>query len=434
MDLQSLVLKIKGDSSSAEAALGKVQGAASKFGGVVKTVIAGAAVAAVVAFGKGCIDAAAEAQQGEVMLRSSLGNVKGMTDKAKDSAVDWVNSMEKSKSFDDADISAALQRIVVKTGNLKTSEDYLSVAMEVARNKNMDLASATNLLDTAYNGSAKALKQFGIEAVTGATGMDYLDQIQAKVKGSGDAWSKTLAGQREQFKTTFGNFQEAVGGFLMPIATKFMEVIQPFLQKGMSWIADHLPSIQAVIDTLVKGIAWVVETAGKMYEAIKPFVVSITETLGPYIKDLFTWLGGPGTELQDVFVGAARLIGQIWTINAAIIKGVIDSIMWAIEKAKEAIAWLGRVANAGVADNQFSGVASGTWTPPPHAAGGWVGLSGPEVALVGEQGPEYITSNKDLGGNDALLRKLIDRIDTLILIESRAPAMFGSVVNGLGRG
>ena len=26
----------------------------------------------------------------------------------------------------------------------------------------------------------------------------------------------------------------------------------------------------------------------------------------------------------------------------------------------------------------------------PHAQGGWVGLNGPEIGLVGEQGPEYI--------------------------------------------
>lgn len=30
---------------------------------------------------------------------------------------------------------------------------------------------------------------------------------------------------------------------------------------------------------------------------------------------------------------------------------------------------------------------------PGHAAGGWVGLNGPEIAVVGEQGPEYIVPN-----------------------------------------
>jgi phage tail tape-measure protein len=111
MDLKELVLRIKGDPKGAVSALDSVQQATHKFGNIVKTVIAGAAVKAVYDFGKSCINAAGEAQQGEVLLRSSLGNVKGMTDAAKDSAVAWVNEMEASKSFDDAEISAALQRL-----------------------------------------------------------------------------------------------------------------------------------------------------------------------------------------------------------------------------------------------------------------------------------------------------------------------------------
>ena len=434
MDLQQLVLRIKGDSSGAESALGKVQSAASKFGGIVKAVIAGVAVAAMVKFGESCINAAAESQSAESLLRNSLGNVKGMTDKAKDSAVAWVNSMEKSKAFDDADISAALQRVIVKTGDLKTSEEYLSVAMEVARNKHMDLASATALLDTAYNGSARGLKQFGIEAQEGAKGIDYLRQIQDKVRGSGDAWAKTLEGQREVFKTTFGNFQESVGRFLMPIATKFMEVIQPFLQKGMSWIADHLPQIQAVIDTLVKGISWVVETAGKMYGAIKPFIVSITEAMGPYVKSLFDWLGSHGIALQSVLVGVARGIGAAFTIVAAVIKGIVDAIKWVIDNIGKALAWSkeqgAKGANAG-----------GVYSPPVavvpsiggHASGGWVGLNGPEIALVGERGPEYVMPAGQTGANDSLLRELIREVHALRRDTAQQTRGFAQAVQGMAR-
>ena len=33
-----------------------------------------------------------------------------------------------------------------------------------------------------------------------------------------------------------------------------------------------------------------------------------------------------------------------------------------------------------------------------HAAGGWVGLNGPEISLLGERGPEYVVPNHALGG------------------------------------
>jgi len=216
MTIQELDLKIKGDTTHADKSLATLEQATKKFGTIVKTVIAGVAVKAVIDFGKECINAASEAETAESLLRNSLGNVKGITDKLKDSTVAWVNEMESSKSFDDSEISAALQRMIQKTGDLGKAQEITSIAMEVARNKGIDLASATSLLDTAYNGSAKALKQFGIEAREGATGMDYLREIQDKVKGSGDAWAKTLEGQKAAMDTTFGNFKETVGGVLMP--------------------------------------------------------------------------------------------------------------------------------------------------------------------------------------------------------------------------
>lgn len=478
MDLKDLVLRIKGDSSGAESALGNVGAATNKFGGIVKTIIAGAAVAAVVSFGKSCINAAAESQSAEVLLRSSLGNIKGMTDANKDAAVAWVNSMESSKSFDDAEIGAALQRLTLKTGSLKDAQDMTNTAMEVARNKNISLEAATTLVDGAYNGMTRTLKTFGIEVGPDGKplkGMEAIHAIQEKVKGSGDAWSKTLEGQRQQFKTTFGNFQESVGMVLMPIAEKFMNVIQPFLQKAMSWIADHMPQIKAVMDTIIKGISWVVETAGKMYTAMKPFIVSITETLGPYITKLFTWLSGGetgGAAVQKVFVGVASAIGFAFKTAADIIAGIIDIISGVVNAAQTAITWIKNMfstANtnqggvyAPAANTQKGGVyapadsiadtkaaaaaaaaakaataaknlaaakALASQSFRGHASGGWVGVNGPEIALVGEQGPEKIIPAGQSTGND---RAILNRLDDLITAVTRVAPGVSSAINGLG--
>jgi len=386
MDLKEIVLRIKGDSSGAESALGRVQGATSKFGGVVKAVIAGAAVAAVVAFGKSCINAAAESESAEVLLRSSLGNIKGMTEANKQSAVDWVNAMEGSKSFDDTEIGAALQRLTLKTGSLKEGQDAVNVSMEVARNKNISLEAATTLVDGAYNGMTRTLKLFGVEAGPDGKplkGMEALNAIQEKVKGSGDAWSKTLEGQRESFKTTFGNFQEAVGKTLMPLAEQFMKEIMPYLQTAMKWIEDHMPQIQEVMSVAIGGIS-------------KAFTVAADE-----------------------------------------INKIVRDITWAIEKVQAAITWVkGVAANEGV--NQ-GGVYAPAVAPRvaapragaiPHAAGGWVGLNGPEIALVGEQGPEKIIPAGQSTGND---RAILSRLDDLIVAVTRVAPGVASAVNGMGR-
>jgi len=416
MDLKELILRIKGDPKGATDALGKVQAATSKFGGVVKSIIAGAAVAAVVKFGKSCIDAAGEAQQGEVLLRASMGNIKGMTDKAKDSAVEWVNSMESSKSFDDSEISAALQRVIVKTQDLKQSQEFVAIAMEVARNKGVDLASATSLLEQAYNGSARGLKQFGVEVKEGATGMDYLHQIQLKVKGSGDAWSQTLEGQRTAFKTTFGNLQEAIGGAIMPLANTLLSTIMPALTKGMELITKYTPQIKEGVNVFLATVqkigAWVIETVGKMWTALKPSIDAVMQQVGPYIKDLFAWLKSQAPTIQRVLVGVAEAIGTAFRIVAAVITGIVDAIKWVVNNVKKVNADVntvfgskGDVLSTG-RTTAFAGVGA-------HASGGWVGLNGPEIALVGEKGPEYITPAGQTGANDGLLRQILAELRTL---------------------
>lgn len=56
-----------------------------------------------------------------------------------------------------------------------------------------------------------------------------------------------------------------------------------------------------------------------------------------------------------------------------------------------------------------------------HAAGGWVGLNGPELSWVGERGPEYIVPNHELGGMGVRLqgvseRELADIVDRRLLV------------------
>lgn len=353
------------------------------------------------------------------MLRSSLGNIKGMTEANKNAAVDWVNKMESAKSFDDSEISAALQRMAIKTGDLGKAQDLTNVAMEVARNKHVDLATAVGLVDQAYNGSARALKQFGIEAGPDGkaqTGMAAIHALQEKVKGSGDAWSQTLEGQRTQFKTTFGNLQEAIGGAIMPLANTLLSTIMPALTKGMELVTKYTPEIQAGVEAFLTTVqkigSWVIETCGEMWKALKPSIDAVVEQVGPYIKELFAWLKEQGPIIQKILVGVAEAIGTAFRIVAAVITGIVDAIKWIINNVKQA----GKDVDA-VFSSKGDTLSTGRYTAfggiTPHANGGWVGLNGPEIALVGEKGPEYITPAGQTSADDGLLRQILAELRTL---------------------
>jgi hypothetical protein len=219
---------------------------------------------------------------------------------------------------------------------------------------------------------ARSLKQFGIEAKAGTTQTEYLQQILEKTNGSTEAYNKTTAGMTEAMKLSYEVMRETLGQALLPIVNTLMKELSPIIVKMTDYIIKNMPEIQRIIG--------IVCTA----------------------------------------------IGTAFRIAGAIIGGVVDSIKWIIEHAKGAIDWIkGAAANAGV--NQGMGIAVGT----PHASGGWVGLNGPEVALVGERGPEYITpAGGSMGGDRAVL----DRLDALINAVTRVAPGVASAVNGLGRG
>jgi hypothetical protein len=157
----------------------------------------------------------------------------------------------------------------------------------------------------------------------------------------------------------------------------------------------------------------------------------------------------PTTTLYDVLTGVAPLAGAIVeglsvTFLPAVITWLSKATLWAPVAAffhVEGVT-LGTLMQAGIVagvtvglaalliaaltlvakevvknapifhpgpDNPFTQALSGshgTNNPGgmfgvPHAAGGWVGLNGPELSWVGEKGPEYIVPNDKLGAGDA---------------------------------
>jgi hypothetical protein len=430
VDLKELVLRIKGEPKGAVDALGMVQNATSKLGGIVRTIVAGAAVAAMVKWTDTTIQLGIEAERAAGVFAATMRTSINATDEQIAATQKWAEEQEKLNRFDAEVLMGQMNKALVKYGDLETAQLAVSAAQEVARLKGIDVAAAYELVQGASNGTARSLKQFGLEAEEGTTQAGYLQQILDKTNGSTEAFNKTTAGMVEGMKLSYEVMRETLGQALLPIANALMEKLSPAIQGISDWLAANGDKIQGFVDALLKGIEWIVETAGKMWDALKPSFEAIKDTFGPYIRDLFDWLGTKGVSLQTVLVGVAEAIGTAFRIVAAVIQGIVDAITWIIGEAKE--------ISAGVGATDFTGMNNWRATPSVpaggHASGGWVGMNGPEIGLLGEKGPEYIQSNKEVVDNTSLLKAIASRLDTLISVTSRVPAGVGAAINGLGRG
>jgi hypothetical protein len=107
-------------------------------------------------------------------------------------------------------------------------------------------------------------------------------------------------------------------------------------------------------------------------------------------------------------------------IGVAIVKWIVDGLAGLAsafaQKITEAIPGMQGVGSSG---NSVEDILRRQAQQNSHAAGGWVGLNGPEIALVGEKGPEFInpagTGTGDGGGGVRIVGvsedQLFDMID-----------------------
>ena len=128
-------------------------------------------------------------------------------------------------------------------------------------------------------------------------------------------------------------------------------------------------------------------------------------------EDFGTSMRGAIAGIMPVLQGLVDLLG----VMARVLGPTIDELKWLSDPSR-AITLRGilgpDIANAlGVDMPGGHGVSgqrlTGNVLFPAHAAGGMVGLNGPEIGLLGEKGPEYVVPNHQLGGMGAWCSSMV---------------------------
>lgn len=128
--------------------------------------------------------------------------------------------------------ATAYGTLITATGNSRDSQKLLTLAMDLARYKHEDLATAADVLARGTQGSAKAFKELGITLDSSLPKQEAInkafDQMSQKISGQNAAYLDTFAGKISVLKAQFQLFEERIGGFLIPILTKLMDFITRF--------------------------------------------------------------------------------------------------------------------------------------------------------------------------------------------------------------
>ncbi|NCX55864.1 MAG: hypothetical protein EBW87_01495, partial [Burkholderiaceae bacterium] len=244
-------------------------------------------------------------------LATALENVTGATTEQIAAVEKQILKQSLATGVADDQLRPALQRLATSTGDVKQSQELLSLALDIAAAKNISVETAANALAKAYDGNNGALARLGVGLT--ATEIKTLG-FEGTVKALSDTFGGAAATQAETFegriarlKVQFDETKESIGTALLPIVDKLLKFITdtaiPAFEKFKKNAID--PVIEAVMEN--KG------TFEGLYNFAK-------DTLIPFIAgrflDTFKGLAGIAGIIVNAVAAALRALEPI--INAAI--------------------------------------------------------------------------------------------------------------------
>ncbi len=359
--------------------LGKTTGTAGKGFANMGGKIAGVGKAAGLAAGGGllaltaglglAVKAAAEEQIGVERMSTALAAndkaFKGNTD-----AIEAVIRKRGDLGFADDALRDSLSKLVVATKDTDEALRLQTIAMDLARAKNIDLDAASQIVMKTFNGQTAALKKLGlvIEPVTtaqdalrasgekftkaqmeaakasdeAATKTAALGAIQKATAGQSEKFAGTAAGAWEAFQIKMGNIVEDIGAVLLPAVTEaariigdeVFPVIQNIAAEFGKWVDNNKPLIDQITDfvagalanlagfltnDLPTAIAAVVGAVDEWMQANEPLIQQIRDVLNVALQALgdgIKWAQENMNIVVPFIAGPLVLAFTAWAVSA----------------------------------------------------------------------------------------------------------------------
>jgi hypothetical protein len=214
--------------------------------------------------------------------------------------------------FDDEEAANSIATLFQRTGDLTTALKLNGLAMDISRAKTVSLEEANKMISLVMSGNARALKMYGIEIDETLGPMQALEQLQQRVAGQAEGFSKTFQGQISVFKIEFQNLLETIGTQLLPILTKALQAINPIVDKIAQWSSDTA----ALIKWLKEHQAVLIVVAGAIAGALTPALIALATTVLTVVIPAFA---------------AAAIALAPFIIGGAVIAGIGLGVLWIIK-------------------------------------------------------------------------------------------------------
>jgi hypothetical protein len=302
---------------------GGFQSAGSIISGFAGGGVIGAAAAGIGELIKGLqwsTQEAAASEQAWTNLQAAIGATGPAWDVIKTQVSDFASAIQKSTTQSDEAVIGAIQRMTTFGMSFQDAMSAVSVAVDLAAAKHLDLETAADLLGKTFAGNSSILSRYGIDVGEikksmgeGATQADIYTAVLAKLNdqfgGQAAAQAQTYAGAQERLKNAVSDLGEKIGGMLLPALAGITEGMIPVVDwfgKGIdavqSWITEvsKMPEVQAATDALSTAFSGLQKWFGD-------FARAAAEELGPALQDLWSAF----KDLWDALSPIGEAIGEV---------------------------------------------------------------------------------------------------------------------------
>lgn len=400
--------------------------------------LGGLAVAAVDA-----AKAAAEDAAAAEVLATTMRNTTGATDEQIAAMEKFVSQTSVAAAVADDELRPALDTLLVGTKDAAKAQDLLGLALDISAGTGKDLGTVTAALSKAYGGNTTALAKIdpSLRKVikSGASTEKVMASLADTFGGQAANAADTAQGRFKSMQIALGEAKESIGAALLPVVTTLADKLTGlavFVQNN----SGLMLAMAAVVGTLAAAII-AINTAMTIYKAVQAVTVAVNAATGASFSAL--WVA---TGVGIIVAIIAALV--VLQVKFNIFGKAIDALKWAFSKLWDGIkaglefAWglikryvgfwvdrfkdiagiFGKIGDAIVsafkwAFNKVAEFWNATvgklsfsvpgWVPviggkgfdvpdiPMLAAGGIV--TGPTLAMVGENGPEAVLPLDRLG-------------------------------------
>jgi hypothetical protein len=286
--------------------------------------------AAVLAYGKASVKAAAADQKAQQQLALALKNVGLGRDAA--TAEGYIQRIEKEFAIVDEKLRPAYSRLAIATRNTAETQRLMGIAMDISANTGKDLESVSSALAKAFLGSNTALSKLGIGIskadLKTKSFKDITDQLAVTFAGSAKLSADLFSGSMDKLAIASNNAKEIIGTSLINALKSLgkddsMATLSSNIESAAKSLASFVDSVVYLKDQIgsIPGISVLerlVNTFGKLLLAPQHLAEAIKQLKGFQGMGNVSMTGGSNMDTQKADAAAKKAAdAQIKAAKAA---------------------------------------------------------------------------------------------------------------------